>query len=205
VTPAGSRPGPPEPDAAPEPALERPGSPGELLRAFHALALQGFGGVLPVAQRELVERRRWLSASEFLALLSLSQVLPGPNIVNMGLMIGQRFFGWRGALAAVTGLLAVPLLLVLTLAVMFAQAASVPAVAGALRGMGIVAAGLVLAMGVKLAAPLRTSPLGRPVVLGVALLAFLGLGVWRWSMVTVVLGLGGASVAWAFWRLRRRG
>jgi chromate transporter len=158
-----------------------------------------------VAQRELVERRRWLSASEFLALLSLCQVLPGPNIVNMGLMIGQRFFGWRGALAAVTGLLAVPLLLVLTLAVMFAQAASVPAVAGALRGMGIVAAGLVLAMGVKLAAPLRTSPLGRPVVLGVALLAFLGLGVWRWPMVTVVLGLGGASVAWAGWRLHRRG
>jgi chromate transporter len=196
--------GPQEPDAAPEPALARPGSPGELLRAFHALALQGFGGVLPVAQRELVERRRWLSASEFLALLSLCQVLPGPNIVNMGLMIGQRFFGWRGALAAVTGLLAVPLLLVLTLAVLFAQAASVPAVAGALRGMGIVAAGLVLAMGWKLAVPLRASPLGRPVVLGVALLAFLGLGVWRWSMVTVVLGLGGASVAWALWRLHRR-
>jgi chromate transporter len=60
-------------------------------------------------------------------------------------------------------------------------------------------------MGVKLAAPLRTSPLGRPVVLGVALLAFLGLGVWRWPMVTVVLGLGGASVAWAGWRLHRRG
>lgn len=196
---------PTEPEAPSTPALTRPGSPGELLRAFHALALQGFGGVLPVAQRELVERRRWLSASEFLALLSLCQVLPGPNIVNMGLMIGQRFFGWRGALAAVTGLLAVPLLLVLTLAVMFAQAASVPAVAGALRGMGIVAAGLVLAMGVKLAAPLRASPLGRPVVLGVALLAFLGLGVWRWPMVTVVLGLGGASVAWAWWRLHRRG
>ena len=195
--------GPQGPDAAPEPALARPGSPGELLGAFHALALQGFGGVLPVAQRELVERRRWLSASEFLALLSLCQVLPGPNIINMGLMIGQRFFGWRGALAAVTGLLAVPLLLVLALAVLFAQAASVPAVAGALRGMGIVAAGLVLAMGMKLAVPLRTSPLGRPVVVGVALLAFLGLGVWRWPMAGVVLGLGGASVAWAFWRLKR--
>jgi chromate transporter len=205
VSRTGPLPDPTEPEAPSTPALTRPGSPGELLRAFHALALQGFGGVLPVAQRELVERRRWLSASEFLALLSLCQVLPGPNIVNMGLMIGQRFFGWRGALAAVTGLLAVPLLLVLTLAVMFAQAASVPAVAGALRGMGIVAAGLVLAMGVKLAAPLRTSPLGRPVVLGVALLAFLGLGVWRWPMVTVVLGLGGASVAWAGWRLHRRG
>lgn len=191
-------------EARQAPGLALPASPGELLRAFHALALQGFGGVLPVAQRELVERRRWLSPEDFLALLSLCQVLPGPNIVNMGLMIGHRFFGWRGALAAVVGLLAAPLALVLGLAIAFAQAASVPAVSGALRGMGVVAAGLVLAMAVKLAGPLRRGATGLPVAVVVALVAFGALGVWRWPMAAVVLGLGGASVAWAWWRLARR-
>ena len=53
--------------------------------------------MLPVAQRELVERERWLTPAQFVELLSLGQVLPGPNIVNMALMIGDRFFGWRGA------------------------------------------------------------------------------------------------------------
>ena len=51
-------------------------------------------------QRELVERERWMTPAQFLELLSLGQVLPGPNIVNMALILGDRFFGWRGALAA---------------------------------------------------------------------------------------------------------
>ena len=88
-------------------AFDRPSppSPAALFRAFNRLALQGFGGVLPVAQRELVDRLRWLSLEQFLALLSLSQVLPGPNIVNLGLILGDRFFGWRGGLAAMAGFL----------------------------------------------------------------------------------------------------
>ena len=86
-----------------EPAAAEPtrcaGRParGEIFRVFNRLALQGFGGVLAVAQRELVERERWMTPAQFVELLSLGQVLPGPNIVNMALMIGDRFFGWRGA------------------------------------------------------------------------------------------------------------
>ena len=78
-------------------ALRRPADCTELFRAFNRLALQGFGGVLPVAHRELVERQRWLSPQQFVELLTLGQVLPGPNIINMAIVIGDRFFGWRGA------------------------------------------------------------------------------------------------------------
>ena len=67
-------------------APPRPASPAELFFAFSRLALQGFGGVLPVAQRELVERRRWLTKQEFVQLLSIGQVLPGPNIFNLSLI-----------------------------------------------------------------------------------------------------------------------
>jgi len=144
------------PEPAPEPGS--PASPGELMRAFSSLALQGFGGVLPVAQRKLVERRGWLTREQFVEALSIGQVLPGPNIVNLSLIIGDRFFGLRGAFAALTGLIALPLALVMALAVLHTHFASQPMVAGALRGMGAVAAGLILAMALKLLSSLANNP-----------------------------------------------
>ena len=87
-----------------EPAPRSPSSPGELFRVFNRLALQGFGGVLTVAQRELVERQRWLDKAALPEMLSLCHVLRGPNAVNLASMIGDRFFGWRGAAAAAGGL-----------------------------------------------------------------------------------------------------
>jgi chromate transporter len=181
----------------------QPRSPGELLRVFSALALQGFGGVLPIAQRELVERRHWLTQEQFVETLSIGQVLPGPNIVNMALMIGDRFFGWRGAFAALAGLLALPLLIVMTLAVLYARFAAEPLVAGALHGMGAVAAGLIVAMALKLVPTLARNPLGR-VPCALALLATLAVvGGLRWPMAYAVLGIGGAAVAAAWWRLGR--
>ena len=104
------------PDAPPHQAPPR--SARDLFVAFTVLALQGFGGVLPVAQRELVEKRRWLTREQFAEALSIGQVLPGPNIVNMALMIGDRLFGWRGAVAAMAGILAAPLVIVLLLALL---------------------------------------------------------------------------------------
>ena len=182
-------------------SLPAPRSPSELLRVFNALALQGFGGVLPIAQRELVERRQWLTHEEFIEVLSVGQVLPGPNVVNLALMIGDRFFGWRGAFAALAGLLALPLAIVMTLAVLYARWAAEPMVAGALRGMGAVAAGLILAMALKLLPTLARNPLGRwpcTVALGLTLV---GVGVMRWPMAYAVLGIGGLAVVAAWWKL----
>ena len=184
--------------------MNAPRSPGELMRAFSALALQGFGGVLPVAQRELVERRHWLTREQFVETLSVGQVLPGPNIVNMSLIIGDRFFGLRGAFAALAGLLALPLLLVLTLAALYARFASEPMVAGALRGMAAVAAGLILAMALKLLPTLASNPLGRALAALVLLATLIGVGVLRWPIAYAVLGIGGAAVWAAWWRLGPR-
>jgi len=178
--------------------IRRPHSSGELFSAFTRLALQGFGGVLAVAQRELVERLQWMSKEQFVELLSVSQVMPGPNIINLGLMFGDRHFGWRGAMAAVTGLLAVPLLIVLALAALYASYSDVPQVAGALRGMGAVAAGLVLATALKLAGTLRRNPMGQAWCAAIVVTTALGVGWQRWPLVWVVLGLGvfGYALAW---------
>ena len=131
----------------PDPAegeLRRPTSLGELFVAFTLLALQGFGGVIAVAQRELCERRRWLSAKDFVEMLANAQVLPGPNVCNLSLMIGDRFFGWRGALTALAGMVCAPLALMLFIAWGLGAAASSglaqQLVRGALHGIAAVAA-----------------------------------------------------------------
>ena len=96
----------------------RPASLADLFMSFTVLALQGFGGVLAVVQREMVERKRWLTQEEFIEDWAVAQVMPGPNVVNLSLMIGDRYFGLRGAMTALAGILTVPLLLVLRLAVL---------------------------------------------------------------------------------------
>ncbi|MDZ5459347.1 chromate transporter [Azohydromonas lata] len=170
----------------------------ELLLAFNRLALQGFGGVLPIAQHELVERRGWLTKAQFLELLALGQVLPGPNIVNVSLMFGHRHFGWRGAAAALLGLTLVPSAVVLLLVVLYGRFNTLAPVAGALRGMAAVAAGLVLAMGLKLLPALKQSPLGWPPALGVVALSLGLILVLHWPLPAVLatVGLGSVLLAW---------
>ena len=189
-------------EAVPRGALDGPASPAALYFAFNRLALQGFGGVLAVAQVELVERRRWLTKDDFVQMLSMAQVLPGPNIVNLSLMYGDRCFGLRGAFAALAGLLLVPLVIVLSLAALYSQFAQVPRVSGALRGMGVVAAGLVIATALKLFGALKSNPLGVPLGLLLAALTFAAVAVLRWPLVAVIGGLGSLAVARAWWTLR---
>ena len=185
------------PPSEPAPA-PRPASCTALFLAFTGLALQGFGGVITVAQRELCERRRWLTPAEFLELLALAQVLPGPNVCNLALMIGDRYLGLRGALAALAGMLALPLALVLAASAFYTAHADHPVVAGALRGMGFVAAGLILGTALKLAAALRRSPLGLPsaALLGAAAFAAIALARWPLTLVLPALGLPACAFAW---------
>ncbi|MCO5107758.1 MAG: chromate transporter [Burkholderiaceae bacterium] len=150
---------------------------------FNRLALHGFGGVLPWAQRVLVEERRWLSREEFVEMLAFAQLAPGPNVCNLAIMFGDRHFGWRGGAVALTAMLAVPGALVLALAIVHGQLAQVPWVQRAVAGMAAVAAGLLIATAVKLA---RTQP-ARWLALGA--LAFVAVGVLRWPLVSVLAAL----------------
>lgn len=194
------------PATAPPPAAaacQRPDSLRALFLAFARLSMMGFGGVLPIAQRELVDRLRWLTQPEFAELLSIGQVLPGPNVVNLALMVGDRHFGLRGAVVAVLGMVAVPMSVVLALAAAYRGVADVPQVAGAVRGMGAVSAGLILAMGFKLLPTLRRNPLGRRLWAPIALSAALCVAWLRWPLVGVILGLGAVSCVLAWWQLGR--
>lgn len=181
-----------------------PQSPIDLFLAFTLLALQGFGGVIAVAQRVLVEQRRWLTREQFIEILAVAQVLPGPNVCNVALMIGDRFFGWRGAFAALAGMMVLPLVIVLGATVIYAHYASNPAVAGALRGMGAVASGLILGTALKLASALGSNPMGVRVCALLAGSVFVAAALLRLPLVWVLLVLGSLASLFAWKRLRAR-
>lgn len=178
-----------------------PRSPSELFVAFTLLALQGFGGVLAVVQRELVERRRWLTQEEFLEDWAVAQIMPGPNVVNISLMVGARHFGLRGAAAALGGMLIVPLIVLLLLALVYARYASDPAMIGALRGMGAVAAGLIVATGLKLFGALRKNALGMMACIVFVVASFTAIALLRWPLAYILLGLGSVACWMAYRRI----
>lgn len=179
----------------------RPASRSDLFWSFTWLALQGFGGVLTVVQRELVEKKQWLTREEFVEDWAVAQVMPGPNVVNLALMMGDRYFGLAGALAAMAGLLTFPLLIVLLLAVLFASVADAPAAQGALRGMGTVAAGLITATGLKLIPALKKNVMGIPVNIALAVITFMAVALLRIPLVWVLLVAGVAACGYAYVRM----
>lgn len=193
-------------DVVPEAALplNQPRSRTDLFVSFTLLALQGFGGVLAVVQRELVEKKRWMTREQFVEEWAVAQIMPGPNVVNLALMIGGRYFGLPGALAAVAGMLVAPLLVVLTLAALYGGVADLPAAQGALRGMGAVAAGLITATGLKLASALGKNALGLPLCTAYAAATFAAIALLRWPLAWVLLGVGGSACVWAWVRLGAR-
>lgn len=176
----------------------RPASRSEIFWAFTRLALQGFGGVLPVAQRELVERHRWYTPEEFVEEWGVAQVMPGPNVVNLSIIFGARHFGWTGALAATAGMLFFPMVVIIGIAIIYSNLADVPAVNGALRGMGAVAAGLIAGTSLKMAAVLKKHPLGMPWVLSIATICFVMIALLKVSLVMMLLTLGVLSIYLTF-------
>lgn len=184
--------------------LNQPRSKTDLFVSFSLLALQGFGGVLAVVQRELVEKKRWMTREQFVEDWAVAQVMPGPNVVNLSLMIGGRYFGVPGALAGLAGMLLAPMAVVLLLAIAFGTVSDAPWTQGALRGMGAVSAGLIAAVGLKLMGALRSNPMGMPVCVGLAVLSFVGVGLMRWPLIWVLLGCGLLGCGWAYVQLARQ-
>ncbi|WP_199102033.1 chromate transporter [Aquitalea sp. ASV11] len=172
----------------------------QLFLGFFSIGLSGFGGVLPLAHRMLVQQRRWLNEEEFTELLGLGQILPGPNIVNMSIAIGSRFHGVAGAWLAVAGLMLAPLIIVLAMAMLYDHYQSLPDVQGTLHGLASAAAGLLLAMVLRMGQKLEVH--WQAVLL--AMLTFVAVGVLRWPLLPVLLALGPLSV-WLALRRQRSG
>jgi len=181
----------PAPSAPPQSRLT-------LFTAFLKMGLLGFGGVMPWARRVLVDERRWLTEREFAELLGMCQILPGPNIVNLSVILGARWQGPAGALLALTGILFVPVIAVLLLATFYASVAYSPAVHNAIAAASAAAAGLILGTAIRLITGARPALHGLAVGGGVFVaVALLHLPLLWVLAVAVPLGIA------LEWRLRQ--
>jgi chromate transporter len=174
-------------------------SPGDLFLAFSGVAVSGFGGVMPFARRMLVEQRRWLTAEEFNEAYSVAQFLPGGNILNLAVLVGQRFHGALGSFLSVIGLLAAPFVIMVLLGTVYARYGDVAEVHNVLAGVAAGAAGLIVAMAAKMAEPLVRGRAAVPAV--ITLLAFAGVVVAELPLLAVVAIVAPISIALAWWRL----
>jgi len=163
----------------------------ELFTGFLGLGLMAFGGAMPLARRTIVEQRRWLTPEEFTELLGLCQFLPGGNVINLSVAIGMRFRGVAGSIAAMSGLIGGPTAIVIALGVIYERTQNNPYVQHLFAGLAAAAAGLLVAMAVKIALPLR----GRPAAIAIAVLGFAAIAVLRVPLLPTMLVLTPLSIA----------
>lgn len=181
-----------------------PANKTELFWEFTLLALQGFGGVLTIAQQVFIDKKKWLTKREFLELWAAAQILPGPNIVNLSVMYGDRHFGFAGAMVGMAGMLLFPMLVVIALTVGLYSLLEPTTLNNLLRGMGITSAGMLLGAGMKLGGALKQNRIGIWASLVIAALAFIAVALLRLKLAYVLLGLGGCAWAYAAFVLAKQ-
>lgn len=172
----------------------RPPSLRDLFLGFARVGLCSFGGATAWSRRVIVEERRWLTERDFAEMLGLGQVLPGSNVTNPAVMVGDHFRGVPGAIAAVAGLLVPPLAVLVGIALLYSRFGEFASVRTAVAGMAAAAAGMIIGTALKMAQKLQ--PTRGAVLIG--LLAFAAVGVARLPLPLVVLALAplGNAIAW---------
>jgi len=187
-------------DAVADRPHREPPTEAEIFTAFLRMTMHSFGGATAWVQRVLVDEKGWLTHQEFAEELALCQVLPGPNMTNIAVILGTRFRGWRGALTAVTALIVPPAICVTGIAAAFALLGTYPAVRGALAGLSAAAAGLFVVLLYKLLRVLATTY--PPETWIVTAVAFVAVAFGQLPLVAVLLVLGPLSIARAWQRSR---
>jgi len=163
---------------------------------FQIGAMSFGGGLVAWVYREVVEKRHWLPAPDLMSGIALSQVLPGINITNLAVYVGQRMRGMTGSIVSLIALLVVPFFAVIGLAAVYAKIDSISWAHDFMAGVAAAAVGLVLSVTLK---SVRAGIRGiGPIAVLIAV--FVAVGILRWSLVAVVLVLAPTSVALAWWK-----
>jgi chromate transporter len=170
----------------------------EIFLGFFFIGVCGFGGVLPWARRTILETRRWLTPAEFTELLGFCQFMPGGNIMNVAVALGARFRGVPGAIAALVGLMAAPVTIVILLGAVYDQYKDVPSVRSAFAALASAGAGMLIATSVKIAAPLK----GRWIAIGMTAVTFGAIALLRLPLVIVMPTMAVLSTL-VLWRFAR--
>jgi chromate transporter len=180
--------------------MTNPPSTREIFFTFLKITMLAFGGAMAWVHRSLVVEKTWLSEHEFAETLSLCQFLPGPNITNFAVVVGQRLRGMPGALAALTALIVPPTVILIGIGAIYDRVSAIPAVRGALNGLSAAAAGLFCVLLIKL---LTTMIKSRPAVtVPIATLSFASVLSGVLNIPIALITLGPVSIAFAWFRKR---
>ena len=161
--------------------------------SFFKIGLFTFGGgyaMLPLIERELIAKRKWIEQKEFRDLLTLAQSVPGPIAVNTSVFVGYKVRGFGGAVAALLGAVLPSFLIILAIALFFAGIRQNPVVDAAFKGMRPAVVALIIA-------PLVTLTRGMHWSMIVLAAALAGLIWWLGLSPVLILAVGaGAGIAW---------
>lgn len=149
--------------------------------SFFKIGLFTFGGgyaMVPIIQREVIDRRGWIDREEFIELLTLAQSAPGPIALNTSVFVGYKMRGYAGALAALLGVVVPAFTVILIVAIYFAQFRENIYVNAAFKGMRPAVVALIVAPVISLSK---------------------GMGAWKYliaALTAAVVWYGGLSPIW---------
>lgn len=135
--------------------------------------LGGGYAMLPLIQREVVDRKGWIDEEEFLNMIALAQAAPGLIAVNSAIFIGWRVGGWRGVCGAVLGAVLPSFLIILAIAMVFREWKELPAVEAVFKGVRPAVVALIAAPLFKMAKAAKISRFTALIPIAAALLIWL--------------------------------
>lgn len=166
-----------------------------LFYSFFKIGAFTFGGgyaMIPLIQREVIERKRWLEEKEFIDLLTIAQSAPGPIALNTAVFVGYKLRGYIGSIAAILGVVVPSFAIILIVAIFFSGIRQNPYVDAAFKGMRPAVVALIVYPVLKFA-----KGINRWLYIVIALAA---IGVWWLELSPVWMLLCGA-VAGIVWQL----
>ncbi|MGE3246534.1 MAG: chromate transporter [Beijerinckiaceae bacterium] len=171
----------------------------ELASGFLLIGLLGFGGLAASGLYVIVERNRWLDRREYVEMFGVCSVLPGGNILNLSIVLGDRFQGPLGSIVAISSLMLAPLAILMGVAVAYEHFSYLPEVKAASAGAASAIAGMTMGSAAKLVHGLSnhwTTYL-------FAALTFAAIALLHLPLAAVVLAMAPLAVAVALLRARR--
>jgi chromate transporter len=163
----------------------------ELASTFGQISLTGFGGGQKAQiRRQVVSNKGWITDQDFIEALEVAELLPGPNLLNLAVFIGQRVCGIPGAFVSLVAGSLPPFLIVLVAGAFYFSKFNTPLVHAALSGAAAAAVGLTLANAMELTAQTGR----RPVNLFFIAATAVAVSYFRLSLVLTLLIFGGLSM-----------
>lgn len=169
--------------------------------SFFKIGMFTFGGgfaMLPLIERELIAKRRWIDQEEFLNLLTLAQSVPGPVAINTAVFVGYKTRGLAGAIAAMLGAIVPSFGIILLIALFFSDVRHNPIVDAAFKGMRPAVVALIIVPVVSLARNMHRTLI--PVIIGAALAIWL----LDWSPIGILLAAALVGIGWELFIARRK-